>query len=126
LLTGAAQRRRLSGREASLSEFVAVARVGEIGDGEGRSFEVNGVTVGVFNCRGRYFAISDTCTHAFALLHEGSVDRVRCAVTCPLHGAEFDLATGAVLAPPAPEPVAVYPVRVSGDLIEVSLPPDHR
>ena len=105
-----------------LSEFVAVARVGEIPDGEGRSFEVNGVTVGVFNCRGRYFAIDDTCTHAFALLHEGSVDPVRCTVTCPLHGAEFDLSTGTVLAPPAPEPAAVYPVRVSGDVIEIGLP----
>lgn len=101
---------------------MTVARVGEIGDGEGRSFEVNGVTVGVFNCGGRYFAIGDVCTHAFALLHEGSVDRVRCTIECPLHGAEFDLATGAVLTPPAPEPVPVYPVRVSGGVIEIGLP----
>jgi 3-phenylpropionate/trans-cinnamate dioxygenase ferredoxin subunit len=107
-----------------VGRFVAVARIGEIGDGQGKAFEVGGVTVGVFNCGGRYFAIDDTCTHALALLHEGSVDRVRCTVECPLHGAEFDLATGAVLAPPAPEPVTVYPVRVNGDVIEIGLPSD--
>jgi 3-phenylpropionate/trans-cinnamate dioxygenase ferredoxin subunit len=104
-------------------EFVTVARVGEIPDGEGRAFDVNDVTVGVFNCSGRLFAVGDICTHAHALLHEGSVDRVRCTVECPLHGTEFDLQTGAVLAPPATEPIETFPVRLEGEEIQIAVPP---
>jgi nitrite reductase/ring-hydroxylating ferredoxin subunit len=36
-------------------------------------------------------------------------------VTCGCHGAQFDVTTGAVLAPPAPEPVNAYRVRVDQD-----------
>jgi 3-phenylpropionate/trans-cinnamate dioxygenase ferredoxin subunit len=104
-------------------DFVTVARVGEIADGEGRAFDVGDVPVGVFNCGGQLFAVSDVCTHAHALLHEGSLDRVRCTVECPLHSTEFDLRTGAVLTPPATEPVATFPVRVQGDEVQIAILP---
>jgi hypothetical protein len=35
-------------------------------------------------------------------------------VTCPWHGARFDIKTGAVLGPPAGREVRSYPVRVTG------------
>jgi len=104
-------------------EFVTVARVGEIPDGEGRAFDVNGAPVGVFHCGDGYFAVSDVCTHAHALLHEGSVDRIRRTVECPLHSTEFDLRTGEVLTPPATEPVGTFSVRVEGEEIQVAVPP---
>ena len=104
-------------------EFVTVARVAEIADGEARAFEVRGVPVMVCNCTGRFLAVSNVCTHAHALLHEGSLDRVRCTVECALHGAEYDLATGEVLTPPATEPLVTFAVRVLGDEIQVALPP---
>jgi 3-phenylpropionate/trans-cinnamate dioxygenase ferredoxin subunit len=103
--------------------FETVARVGDIPDGEGRAFDVSDVVVGVFRCGGSYFAAGDVCTHAHALLHEGTVDRVRCTVECPLHGTEFDLRTGQVLAPPATEPIPTFPVRVEGEEIQVAVPP---
>jgi 3-phenylpropionate/trans-cinnamate dioxygenase ferredoxin subunit len=105
-------------------EFVAVARVGDILDGEARAYEVGGVPVAVCNCNGRFLAVSDICTHAHALLHEGSLDRVRCTIECALHGAEYDLRTGGVLTPPATEPVATFAVRVEGDEIQVAVPPE--
>lgn len=105
-------------------EFVTVARVGDIPDGEGRAFEVNAVTVGVFNCGSQFFAVGDICTHAQALLHEGSVDRVRCTVECPLHSTEFDLRTGHVLTPPATEPITTFPVRLVGDDVQVCVAPE--
>ncbi len=104
-------------------EYVTVARVGEIPDGEGRAFDVHDVAVGVFNCAGRYFAMGDICTHAHAQLHEGSLDRVRCTIECPLHGAEYDLRTGNVLTPPATEPIERFRLRVQGDEIQVALVP---
>jgi len=67
--------------------------------------------------------VNDVCTHAHALLHEGSVDRVRCTVECPLHSTEFDLRTGEVLTPPATEPVATFPVRVLGEEVQVCVAP---
>ncbi|MGE5236951.1 MAG: Rieske (2Fe-2S) protein [Acidobacteriota bacterium] len=103
-----------------MGEFIRVARVGDIPDGEGRVFEVDGTEVAVFNCRGEYLAVAALCTHAEAYLHEGSLDRVRCTVECPLHGAEFDIRTGRVLTPPAEEPLEVFTVRLDGDAIEVA------
>jgi 3-phenylpropionate/trans-cinnamate dioxygenase ferredoxin subunit len=100
--------------------FVTVASSDQIPDGEGRAFEVEGETVGVFNCGGQFFAVGDVCTHAEARLHEGTLDRVRCTIECPLHGAEFDLRTGEVLTPPATEPLRTFAVRLRDHEIEVS------
>jgi 3-phenylpropionate/trans-cinnamate dioxygenase ferredoxin subunit len=103
-----------------VDEYIRVDRVGEIPDGEGRVFEIAGREVAVFNCRGTYFAVSALCSHADAYLNEGSLDRIRCTVECPLHGAEFDLRSGRVLTPPAEEPLDVFAVRVEAGAIEVA------
>jgi 3-phenylpropionate/trans-cinnamate dioxygenase ferredoxin subunit len=105
-----------------MAPWVTLAKEDEIPDGEGRAYEVGERTVGIYRCRDELFAIDDVCTHAYALLHEGSVDRFRCTVECPLHSTEFDLRTGAVLTPPATEPAAVFRVRVQDRQIQVELP----
>jgi 3-phenylpropionate/trans-cinnamate dioxygenase ferredoxin component len=102
--------------------WVEVAKVGDIPDGEGRQVTAGGHTIGVFNCAGTFRAVADRCTHARAFLHEGSVDRRRCTVECPLHGAEFDLASGEPLSPPATVAVQVYAVEVRGRVILVEIP----
>jgi hypothetical protein len=43
------------------------------------------------------------------------------AVTCPSHGAIFDLRTGKVIGPPAPTGINIYRVRVEATDIEVEL-----
>ena len=105
-----------------MARTVTLARSEDIPDGQARSFEVGRRRIGIYNCRGTFHAIDDVCTHAFALLSEGSVDRFSCSVECPLHSAEFDLATGAVLTPPATDPVTVFPVSVVDGEIRVELP----
>jgi nitrite reductase/ring-hydroxylating ferredoxin subunit len=42
-------------------------------------------------------------------------------VTCPWHGARFDIRTGEVLCAPAYDDVARYNVRVTGTDIEVEI-----
>jgi nitrite reductase/ring-hydroxylating ferredoxin subunit len=42
-------------------------------------------------------------------------------VTCPWHGAIYNITSGQVLSPPAPQGVASYPVRVEGTDIEVEV-----
>jgi nitrite reductase/ring-hydroxylating ferredoxin subunit len=96
---------------------VTVARTADVKPGELVAFDVEGVRIAVANANGRFFAISDTCTHEqCSLAAEGTLEGT--VVTCGCHGAQFDVTTGAVLAPPAYEPVAAYRLRVDeGDLV---------
>jgi 3-phenylpropionate/trans-cinnamate dioxygenase ferredoxin subunit len=57
------------------------------------------------------------CTHEEASLAEGDVSGYE--VTCPFHGAKFDVRTGEVLGPPAYDDVTSYPVRATGADVEV-------
>ena len=68
---------------------------------------------------GELYAIDDTCTHRGGPLSEGEVSGEE--VTCPWHGAVYNIKTGAVLGPPAPRGVASYPVRVQGADVEVEV-----
>ncbi len=74
----------------------------------------------LLNRGGDYFAIDDACTHRGGPLSEGEVGGT--VVTCPLHGATYDLTTGNVLGPPAPEGLVSYKVQVDGSDIKVELP----
>ena len=79
-----------------------------------------GEIVAVFNVDGKFYAISDTCSHAYASLSEGDLDGYH--VMCPLHGSEFDVRTGNALTLPASSPVESFPIEVEdGDLI-VTIP----
>ena len=99
---------------------VTIARTADIKRGELAAFEVEGVRIAVANADGRYFAIDDTCTHEqCSLAAEGTLEGT--VVTCGCHGAQFDVTTGAVLAPPAPEPVKSYPLHVDQDSLVIEM-----
>ena len=99
---------------------ITVASAADIKPGELAAFEVEGVRVAVANADGRYFAIDDTCTHEqCSLAAEGTLEGT--VVTCGCHGAQFDVTTGAVLAPPAPEPVKAYPIHVDQGALVVEV-----
>jgi 3-phenylpropionate/trans-cinnamate dioxygenase ferredoxin component len=102
-----------------MTGFVKVARTDEIGPGQARVVEVMGKQIAVFNIDGEFFAIDNICTHEEASLAEGHVSGHE--VTCPLHGAKFDVRTGEVLGPPAYDDVTSYPVRVTGADVEVDV-----
>ncbi len=91
----------------------------DIQPGQGRMFEVGGKKIALFNVDGVFYAIDDTCTHRGGPLSDGTLNGKE--VTCPWHGAVFDVTTGQVLQPPAPEVVASYDVRVEGGDIEVEV-----
>jgi len=69
-------------------------RLGKVDLDEGghRAFDLEGRLVLVSRFDGAFFAISDLCSHAGCLLSGGKVDGRY--VTCPCHGATFDLITG--------------------------------
>jgi 3-phenylpropionate/trans-cinnamate dioxygenase ferredoxin subunit len=89
----------------------------ELPVGGRRVVDVDGVQVAVFNIDGSFHAIEDVCTHDGGELASGELEGEE--VVCPRHGARFNVRTGAVTAPPAYEPVAVLPTRVSEGWVEV-------
>ena len=102
-----------------MGEWVKVAEKQDLGRGTSICVEVGGYKIALFNVEGTYYAIGDTCTHRGGPLSEGEVSSA--TVTCPWHGAEFDLRTGDVLGPPAPQGVGNYEVLVDGDDIKIAI-----
>ncbi len=102
-----------------MAGFVKAAKTGDVAVGSAKMVEVSGKKIAIFNVDGKYYAIDNTCTHRGGPLAEGALEGKE--VTCPWHGAVFDVTTGEVLGPPAPKPVSRYDVRVSGNDIEVEV-----
>jgi nitrite reductase/ring-hydroxylating ferredoxin subunit len=77
--------------------------------------------VAVFNVEGTLYGTQAQCTHMGGALCKGKLEGA--IVTCPLHGARFDVTTGAVLRGPARQQLELYSVRVSGAIgrVEVDL-----
>lgn len=101
----------------AVSEWVPAARVADVAPGEGFLVEINGQPIALWNVEGELYATSDICTHEETSLVEG--DLWDAVVECPLHGAQFDVRTGAVLSLPAIFPLPTYQVKVEGDTIYV-------
>jgi nitrite reductase/ring-hydroxylating ferredoxin subunit len=99
--------------------FTKAATLAELPPGQAKQVTLNGKTIGLFNVGGTVYAIDDTCTHRGAPLWEGDLQGTE--VTCPWHGARFDVTSGASLCPPASTAVASYKVLVVGDEIQVDV-----
>ena len=98
--------------------YTAVARTGEIPAGEGRTYEVAGRLVAVFFDGSSYHAIDDLCPHMGASLGAGVLRDG--TVVCPWHAWRFRACDGAWCDNEKLK-VAVFPVRVVGDVIEVAV-----
>jgi nitrite reductase/ring-hydroxylating ferredoxin subunit len=68
----------------------------------------------VFNVAGNFCATQAKCTHRGGPLNEGKLDGS--TVTCPWHGTQYNVCTGAVLRGPATQPVKTYRVIVEGEI----------
>lgn len=98
--------------------YIAAARIDEVPPGKTRQVRVGDRDILLCNSDGQIHAIAAVCSHAEEPLACG---RIRLGwIACPAHGARFDLETGEPLTGPASEPIATYPVRVVGDMIEVA------
>jgi 3-phenylpropionate/trans-cinnamate dioxygenase ferredoxin subunit len=100
-----------------MAAWVDVAPEAEFPPGSVRTADADGTPIAGFNVDGRYHAIEDQCSHEAECLSAGSVEGSE--VVCPRHGARFSLLTGEALTPPAYEPVACFPVRVEGGMVQV-------
>lgn len=97
-----------------------VASASDLRDGEGFPVDVDGAAIALYRINGAIHAIDDVCTHEFAVLSQGFVQAG--TIECPLHAAQFDIATGECLSGPAAQDLRTYPVRQEGDDIYVGVP----
>jgi len=102
-----------------MGQYIKVAKVNEISSGSGKSVDVQGTQIALFNLDGNFYAISNTCTHRGGPLAEGFINGDE--VTCPWHGARFKIPTGEVCGPPAANNVLQYNLRVQGEDVEVEV-----
>jgi nitrite reductase (NADH) small subunit/3-phenylpropionate/trans-cinnamate dioxygenase ferredoxin subunit len=102
-----------------MSDFITVARVGDITEGQGQAFPVNGRMVAVFLYDGQYYAIDDFCPHMGASLAGGYL--AGGVVTCPWHAWRFSVCDGTWCDNPRIK-IDSFEVRVVGDEIQVNVP----
>ena len=102
-----------------MGQFIKVGDVSEILPGNAKQIDVGGRTIALFNLKGQFYAIDNSCTHVGGSLASGKI--IDEDVICPLHGARFNIPTGKVLGPPARENISTYNIRIDGDNIEIEV-----
>src|ERR687891_2223785 len=102
-------------RDESLAVFSGLIRV-EPGAQKTDAYQTNRNLI-----LGTDDAFADVCTHQFTHLSEGEFTDSE--VKCPLHGAKFDVKTGAAKSLPAVKPVPKHEVKVENGNVYVALNP---
>lgn len=77
--------------------------------------------IAIYHLPSGFYATSDTCTHEESSLADGEVDADEETVECFLHGAVFEIPTGAVRALPATESLKIYPTVVTDDELSIEV-----
>ena len=101
-------------------DWVRVAKISEVPDGETIGVVVGELQVALFNVSGGFYATSNICTHAYAKLSDGWLEGD--VIECPLHGGCFDVKSGKALGPPVDRDIQTYRTRLVDEFIEVEVP----
>lgn len=101
--------------------WIEVAQRSDLVEGAGLRVEIDGFPIALWNVAGEIYATQDSCTHEETSLSDG--DLWDDEVECPLHGAQFNVRTGAVLTLPAIFPLRTFPVKIEGDAVYVGWNP---
>jgi 3-phenylpropionate/trans-cinnamate dioxygenase ferredoxin subunit len=106
--------------DESKAEFIEIAPVSELPNGERLFIEVEGKSLVIFNIAGQYFSIGDICSHDDGPVGEGDLEGYN--IVCPRHGGEFDVRSGQAVQMPAVVDIPAYPVKVVEGMIQVGIP----
>lgn len=106
--------------DESKLEFVEIAPVSELPNGERLFLEIGEKAIVIFNIADQLFAIGDVCSHDDGPVGEGDIEGYN--ITCPRHGAEFDIRTGKAVQLPAVVDIPAYPVQVKDGMIFLGIP----
>jgi nitrite reductase/ring-hydroxylating ferredoxin subunit len=105
---------------------VRVCSKSDVNPGSLKFVNASGKDLVVANVDGNFYVMENWCTHEQGNLSEGELNKN--VLTCPEHGAQFDVTTGKVLGGPdggpadtiQPEPA--YKVTVQGNDVMVDIP----
>jgi len=106
--------------DESKVEYLDIGPASELPPGERLFVEIGGKPLVIFNIAGELFSIADVCSHDEGPVGEGELEGY--TITCPRHGAQFDVRTGQVTQMPAVVDIPSYPVRVVNGSIRLGLP----
>jgi 3-phenylpropionate/trans-cinnamate dioxygenase ferredoxin component len=102
-----------------VSTWTTVATINDIAAGDYEVYDLEEARVIVFNLDGEFYALEDLCTHDMSELSGGEFCGEE--MTCPRHGALFNIKTGEALTPPAYEPTQTFPVQIVDTLVQVKV-----
>ncbi len=100
-----------------MSDYQQVSSVTEFPSNGRLATIVDDRAVLVLRVAEQFYAIEDVCTHDGQPLTDGPVNG--CEITCPRHGARFDVITGKALCMPATSPIPRFAVKVEDGQIFV-------
>lgn len=108
------------------SGFIRVADTSELKAGKTKKVTVEGIDVLIVNVEGKFYAIGSICPHYGGDLSEGTMQGK--ILTCPVHGARFDVTDGNVVSPPIEalgrpdiENLTAYPSRIEYQSILIKI-----
>lgn len=102
-----------------MARYVTLFAADELPEAGMRRVVAEGEALVVVRQGGQFYALSDCCTHESFRLSDGYLEPGR--IHCALHGAAFDLASGAALSLPAYEDVATRRLRLNAGMVEVEI-----
>ncbi len=108
------------GATMSADDWVRVADADELEQSVPIAVEVDGKPVLLVRIGDEYHACGGKCTHYGAPLAEGLLSGH--TVTCPWHGARFDVSSGEMEVPPALDHEPHYPVKVEDGVVYLGRP----
>ena len=73
-------------------DYVEAGKVNEISNEQMKHVEINGKEIVIANLNGKFYAFAERCGHMNARLSLGNITQN--TVTCPFHGAKFDITSG--------------------------------
>ncbi len=97
--------------------FVKVAEKDELSPGTMKGAKANSTHVLLVNLDGSYYAIGNICKHMQCELSGGTLKGE--VITCPCHGSQYNVKTGAVVRGPTKAPEPAYEVKVEGEQVLV-------
>ncbi len=114
-----------------------IGRAAEVPPGGRKLVSIGGLSIGVFNVKGEYYALLNRCAHQGGPLCLGDIKGLAVAdvpgepvwtrdgeiLRCPWHRWEFDIKTGIAVTDPKKVRVKAYEVSVQPEEPEPSDPP---
>ena len=104
----------MSNQTEQQHQFIDSSDIKDVPSGKMKHVEVEEKEILLANSDGKLYALCDRCSHMNAPLSMGTLNGK--VVTCPLHGARFDVTTGKKVGEPMTPDPSKFPEPLPGSL----------